>query len=170
VVQDILDVEFSKDIRRHVLPCWKILSELRLFMSRKDGHKNGTASGNGGVPKRGSNEYNIQWLNLELDDEESDYLDKSETTLDYLAASFVSLGESGLNVSIRRVGDGESFCASIIRPSIQSGRSTIGLSGFGSTVRDALLVVMYKFSERCGGDADNFDNQLSATVKRKRFR
>jgi hypothetical protein len=63
---------------------------------------------------------------------------------------------------------GDSVMACIIGKSSEDQSISVGLSGFATNVRDALLVLCYKFEDKLGGQLPMPDG--SASVERARFR
>lgn len=139
-------------------------------MTQKPRTKNGNnnaRSGAGGNKSLGGSG-TVQWCNIRLAPEDVLDLERSEATLEYLGARFVELAVSGANISLKPADGGQSFCATLICPPHEGSSGSVGLSGFGGNVRDALLVLVYKFDVICGGEIDTLSNFV--TPVHNRFR
>ncbi len=139
-------------------------------MTQKPRSKNGNnnAGSSTGSDKSLGGLGTVQWINIRLSPEDVLELERSEATLEYLGARFVELAVSGLNISLKPVDGGRSFCATLIRPPHEGSSGSVGLSGFGGNVRDALLVLVYKFDVICGGEADTLSNFIAPVYDRFR--
>lgn len=148
----------------------RILREFEVHMSRKS-KSNGTASNNGSnSSSRESSGAKWVWSNCRLSDEDITTLEQSDATLDYLASCLVALGDDGYGVTIKSVDSGKSRCVTIYRPDYPTPGITVGVSSFGSSVRDAILAVLFKLDNYGGGDFTGFDLESAAEGTRPRFR
>jgi hypothetical protein len=92
-----------------------------------------------------------QWLSIPLSDEDVTSLADAKDKLEHLSAGLLSLVSDTVCVSIKFQSERNQYCVSIYRPGRGSGGSVVGLSGFSTDLRDAVLVALYKFHVKLGG-------------------
>lgn len=139
-------------------------------MPRK-GKQNGTAtgfSGNSGSGEISRNEW--KWVNINLTNEDVGVLEQSDATFEYLATSLVSLANDGYGFKVNPDATGESVSCTIYRPNYPSRGVTVGVSAFGTDVRDVILACLYKLDNYGGGDFSGFNLEISLETKKSRFR
>lgn len=156
--------------KKERITTYHILSELELKMPRK-GKSNGSITGNGNNSGSGaSGGVKWQWANIKLTDDDADILEQSDATLEYVATCLAALADDSMGVTIKPVDEGKSRCVTIYRSDFPSRGTTVGVSSFGSTVRDAGLACLYKLDTYLGGDFSAYDQQDDNTIGRPRFR
>lgn len=111
---------------------------------------------------------NVRWLNVSLSDDDAAFLTESDATLDQLAAMACTLVVRGYSLTVKPMDGGNSVMACIIGQSSTHPDAIVGLSGFSDNVRDALLVLCYKFEDKLGGELPLPDGD--ATTQGRRFR
>ena len=139
-------------------------------MPRK-GKQNEHSNGSGkqfGSSKYGGNE--LKWINIKLTDEDYATLEQSEATMEYLATCVLGLCVDGYGISLKPVDNGKSFCCTIIGSAVSGSSGSLALASFAGTVRDVLLVTVYKFDDKLGGSFDDADQFLSNGDAQRRFR
>lgn len=149
---------------------YDILRELGVYMPRKKQSNGGTTNnhGNSDSGSRGGTKW--VWANIHLENEDIEYLSQSDSTMEFLATSILALGDDGIGVTVKPVDNGKSICCTLYRPDSANPSIIIGVSSFGGTVRDALMVALYKLDEKLGGEFDNASHFTQDTGERPRFR
>lgn len=152
------------------LTTYTILRELGIYMPRKKGSTNATER-NSRFNSSGTVERNeLKWLNIKLEPDDIVALEQSDATFEYLAASVVGLGNDGIGISIKTLDQGETHCVTLIGSDGTSDSLSFGISSFAGNLRDALLVALYKFDEKLGGDFTNAAHFVSNQKQGSRFR
>ena len=163
------DLESFKRNKYGVVTSNNILSEMENPMSRTKGKSQNANGTNGSDNRKSAYSNQLQWANFKLTDEDKEALSADEHSIEYISAYLASLANDGWSVTIKRLPDGKSFSCSIIRPHpIRSGVS-VGISSFGSSVRNAQLSLMYKFGVLLGEDVDNIDEFIGDVAQRSDF-
>lgn len=150
---------------------YDILRELWVTMPRKKGSPNDNANkpSTNRFGKSGDrNEW--KWVNLELSDDDLSELEQSQATLEYLAACAVGLGDEGIGITVVPCDEGKSFRFTFYGSVPGVANVTFGVSSYGGTIRDALLVGLYKFDILLGGDFDTVKHNIDTEKPRRRFR
>lgn len=111
----------------------------------------------------------IQWINVTLSDEDYNELERSEATLEYLAACLLGLVGEGLCISVKPNVERNNISVTIYRPADDNGGGGVGLSAFATDVRDAALVALYKFDTKCGGEFPHSDELDTPNQRQRRF-
>lgn len=152
------------------LTSYETLRELGLYMPRKKGEaKNATGDSRfGGKQPVFGNE--LKWINIPLSDEDVDVLSRSESSVEFLAASLCALAVDGYGFSVKPVDSGKSLCCTINRPDLFGDGVAYGMSSFAGELRDVLLVALYKFDVKLEGDFSNCTPFLETSKPRQRFR
>jgi len=137
--------------QRHFRKAFFMFTEEQLAMARKkgvntDGNTGSKTSGNASAGRQ-----SVAWINVSLSDEDADFLAEATTGYGELAAMACEYVSSGYSLSIKPMDGGDSVMACIIGQSSDDPNVTVGLSGFASNVRDALLTLCYKFEDKLGG-------------------
>lgn len=109
----------------------------------------GRTIGNGVVPSQSTP---LEWVNAPLTSEDYLALEQSTYGLEYLAGCLVGLVSRGYGVSVKYDSQRKRCNCTIYRPPSDTNRRHLGLSGFASDVRDAVLVTLYRFEHKCGGE------------------
>lgn len=143
-------------------------TEEQLAMARSRGVKtNGNPSReNQPVNNRSGN--TVRWLNVRLDSDDETFLAESVTGFSELAAMACEYVAHGYSLTIKPMDGGDSVMACLIGKSSTHPDVTVGVSGFASNVRDALLVLCYKFEDKLAGQLPLPDGE--ANPSRSRFR
>jgi len=163
------DLESFKRNKYGVVTSNNILSEMENPMSRPKGKSQNVNGTNASDNRKPSYSNKLEWANFKLSDEDKAALAADEHSFEYTSAYIASLADDGWSCTTKRLPDGKSFSCSIIRPHpIRSGIS-IGISSFGSSVRNAQLSLMYKFSVLLGEDVDNIDEFIGDVAQRSDF-
>ena len=92
------------------------------------------------------------WVNCPLTSEDYDYLEQQTASLELLTSNLIQLVVRGFGVSVKYDHARKSFNVCIYRPDIGDGRQPLGLSGHSTDVRDAILVTLYRFDHKLGGE------------------
>lgn len=122
----------------------------------------------GGNSGKSDKSVGFQWVNVPLTDEDNNWLIGSTITLEQCAASLIGLVTDGYDVSVKYQAVRKQYVASIYRPSSDDSSNGVGVSGFSTDVRDAILVVMYKFDNKLGGELPVGSN-AGASNQQRRF-
>ena len=112
----------------------------------------------------------FKWLNVRLEPKDIEELERSDSTLEFLAASLCGLASDGYGFSIKPTDQGKSYCVTIHRPDSDDSGVTYGMSSFGGELRDALLVALYKFDVCLEGSFDDIGQFLETSKPQQRFR
>jgi len=155
---------------RVVMRSFDFFRLVRLEMPRK-GNSNGRVKGLDGkrdIPQSGGGGW--RWINIRLTDEDIAVLSNADDTLEYLAASVLALAMEGVNITVKSMDGGETICCTLNRPDSDNRGGVSGISSFSGTVRDALLVSLYKYERLLGGEWDNIAHFAETMGSRPRFR
>lgn len=144
------------------------LTEEQLIMARTRGVKTDGNTRGQTQPIAGRSNAPVRWLNVNLTDDDAAFLAESDATLDQLAAMACSMVVRGYSLTIKPMDGGGSVMACIVGQSSTHPDVNVGLSGFSDNVRDALLVLCYKFEDKLARQLPLPDGD--ATNSRPRFR
>jgi hypothetical protein len=111
----------------------------------------------------------FQWVNITLTPEDVGILESEKASLEQLALAFISVGMLGFGLSCKYDFARKSFVCCIYRPYDGNDVQPCGVSGSATDLRDALLVLLYKFNNRMGGGFDNATLENNP-VQSKRFK
>lgn len=139
-------------------------------MPRKKQNNGSAANHNGDDNRRQGSGAKWVWANIHLENEDIEYLSQSDSSMEFLATSVLALGDDGIGITVKPVDNGKSICCTLYRSDSANPSVIIGVSSFGSTVRDALMVALYKLDEKLGGEFDNAAHFTQDTGERPRFR
>ncbi len=151
---------FSRNL--FVYPSEYDIKELEL----RGNKSKGSVGGNSG---KSSQPGGIQWLNVPLDSSDVDDLERDASTLEYLAAALVGLVGDGYGISVKYQAERKSYSCTIYRPDTGGGSGGYGVSGFAPDVRDAVLVTLFKFERKLGGEFPTGGNASPFLAQSKRF-
>lgn len=122
-----------------------------LIMKRKN--NGSTPQGLGAAPSSKSNKStSVQWINLKLTDADNLALEQATEELPFLASALVGMVNDGVFVSIKLLSERDQYCVSIIRSDLEGVHQSVGISGFAPSLRDAILVALYKFHNCLRGE------------------
>lgn len=93
----------------------------------------------------------VVWINIPLTDEDLSELERAEDSLEYLSCGLLELVGDGLSISAKFQPGRDNYCVSIYRPSDDSGLQSVGVSGFAPQLRDAILVALFRYHSKLGG-------------------
>jgi hypothetical protein len=144
------------------------LTEDQLIMARARGSK---TNGNNTQQVRGnanSGYTPVKWINVRLSDDDTAFLAESTANISELAAMACDLVVDGYSLVVKPMDGGDSIMACITGQSSTHPGVACGVSGFSDTVRDALLVVLYKFIDKLGRQLPLPDGE--PVVSRSKFR
>jgi hypothetical protein len=111
----------------------------------------------------------FRWINSPLTSEDYDYLEQQATSLELLASHLIQLVLRGFGVSVKYDYTRKSYNVCIYRPDNSDGRQPLGLSGHSSDLRDAILVTLYRFSIKLGGEFPDRVDEDTSDKPRRRF-
>lgn len=124
--------------------------------------RSGSRSGSGDVKSSP-----IHWCNIPLTPEDLDLLAKETADLEQLALAFVTVGSVGFGLSVKFDSTGKSFNCSIYGPDLSNDGRPCGVSGRSPDLRDALLVLLFRFNSRLQGSFDGQSNSDTAIQPRR---
>ena len=110
----------------------------------------------------------FQWVNVSLTAEDLDTLAGETADLEQLSLAFVAVGAVGFGLSVKFDSAGKSYTCCIYGPDNANDGRPCGISGRSPDLRDALLVLLFKFNNRLQGSFDGVSNQ-DAIVQSRRF-
>lgn len=108
-----------------------------------------SAGGNGGKPQQSST---LVWVNAPLTAEDYIALERETHGIEYLSAVLIGLVCRGYGISVKYDTERKRYNCTIYRPPSDLNRRHMGLSGFAPDLRDAVLVTLYRFEFKCGGE------------------
>lgn len=111
----------------------------------------------------------FQWINVPLTPEDVSILEREEASLEQLALAYLSVGMRGFGLSCKYDFARKSYTVCIYRPNDGTDVQPCGVSGAASDLRDALLVLLFKFNSGLGGSFDNAAVESNA-IQSRRFR
>jgi len=111
----------------------------------------------------------FRWVNAPLTDEDYDILERTETDLESLAAMLIGLVGRSYGVSVKFDSVRERFNCVVYRSFPDNNGRGVGLSGHAPNVRDAILVTLYRFESKCGGDLVWESGSDSSDKRERRF-
>ena len=139
-------------------------------MPRKKGNYNGSTNGTSNTSNNGAMRGNdVKWFNQRLTAADFSELERADASLDYLLARVVELVDDGHGVSLKSIDKGESRSCTIIRPDLHDSSVAYGLSGFGGSIRDAILTALYKYDVLLEGDITNITASNTNLQSTRRF-
>lgn len=147
-----------------------ILRELRLEMPRKKGTQTNDKRDRFGDVDSKMHRGEFKWANIRLEPSDIDELERSTSTVEFLATSLCGLASDGYGFSVKPVDKGESICCTIIRSDPDNPGITYGMSSFGGELRDTLLVALYKFDVLLEGSFDGIASFCETSKSKQRFR
>lgn len=111
------------------------------------------------MAKRGKNEQQAAnkppkefvWLSIEVTDRDEDLLGTTEWSDMEILDSVASLVARGYNVSTKPDGRSNGIACFITCNDDGHRDNGYGLSGYGSTLREAVIVAIFKLEDKCGG-------------------
>ena len=133
-----------------------------------NGRKSKTQSGSNGTSNQQSTP--LEWINIPLSDEDLNILASDEKDFDTLAALLCNVASRGYGISIKRTNEGKSYSVTIYRPPTIDDRRNLGLSSSSSSLRDALLVTLYKLEVCLQGEIGHGLPNNGDMGLRQRFR
>jgi hypothetical protein len=111
----------------------------------------------------------FRWINVALTTEDIDILERQAINLEQLALHLIQLVGSGYGVSVKYDNARKSYNVSIYGSDNRNGGQPCGISGSATDLRDALLVSLFRFSDKLQGSFDGCANPDS-DVQPARFR
>ncbi len=111
----------------------------------------------------------FKWVNVPLTAEDIGILERETANLEQLALAYLNVGVLGFGLSCKYDFSRKSFVCCIYRPNMGNDVQPCGVSGAAADLRDALLVLLYKFNNCLGGSFDNatFEND---PIQPRRFK
>lgn len=144
------------------------LTEEQLIVARSRGVKTNDRPSNKNQSANSSGRGNVRWINVSLSDDDAAFLTETSTGFSELAAMACEYVARGYSLTIKPMDGGDSVMACIVGSASGNPDVSVGLSGFAANVRDALLVLCYKFEDKLGGELPLPDEPTS--TGRPRFR
>lgn len=111
----------------------------------------------------------FQWVNVALADQDFDILERETANIEQLALAYLNLGVQRLGLAVKFDNARKSYTVSVYGSDSRNNMQPCGVSGSAPDLRDALLVLLYKFNNRLQGSFDGSTSQNTA-VQSRRFR
>jgi len=133
-------------------------------------HMNGrkpksSSSRNGSIPVQPAS---LEWINSPLTPEDYDLLEHDSASLEYLSGVLIGLVGRCYGVSVKFDSERRRYNCTIYRSPSDGNRRHLGLSGFAPDLRDSILVTLYRFNVKCGGELTDslVENSSNQSVRR----
>jgi len=143
-------------------------TEEQLQMATKRGVKTNAKPVSQNQPANNFSRNAIKWINVRIDSDDAAFLAESTAGFSELAAMACEYVARGYSLTVKPMDGGDSVMACLTGQSSTHPDVTCGVSGFASNVRDALLVLCYKFEDKLAGQLPLPDGEVD--TQRARFR